>query len=81
MTATYTITNDTWEWAREALTNEIELLLDDPSILEEEPERVDQIKAVALDLDLDLMGIIKTYGTAYEVDRLLPYFEKADDTE
>jgi hypothetical protein len=75
----HTITNETWDFAQAWFLREVCELLDDPSGYAEGniKEDVEELRRIAIDLDLDFDHLIKENGTDYEIERLKKLIEEA----
>lgn len=64
------ISAETFEWAKEALIMQLELLLDDPYADQNPAEVIAGLRRIAQDLGLDFDVLVDEFGTTYERDRL-----------
>lgn len=65
------ISESTRKWARDALDRDVRDLLDDPSVLRTETDRLATLGRVARDLGYsDFDYYVKSRGTPFELERL-----------
>jgi hypothetical protein len=68
----YSISEETLEWAKQHLRDEIQDILDDPEIWSPDhlQEDVEDIRRIAIDLNEDFDKIAQEVGTPEEIKRL-----------